>query len=285
MRVIILADTNNVEPFEIPRQLCEINGERIIDRIVRQVKDNKRRSIYITSHDERFDIAGTKRYEHDNSWNGEANNGIWLDAFPLDIIVEDTVILYGDCWYTDEAIKTMLSYKGTNNHFFCTNIRQFKSPYYFKKHDEPLGWYIGNAEAFKDAVNELKDLQKDAETVFASWQVFRYINGIDLYTHEYPEDGYTTINDGSTDVDNVQDIELIERSRKLYKVRAVKGYYDTVQGKQIEPKTEFVVPYIRMLELLGNNKKKVVVAEVIGDADSTEKGIGADTLREESEEE
>lgn len=274
MRVIILADSNNTQPFEVPRQLYVINGERLIDRTVRQVKENKKRSIYITSHDERFDIAGTKRYEHDNTWKGEEENGIWLDAYPLDIIVDDTVILMGDVWYTDEAIKTILNYNGSDNRFFCTDIDKEKNPYYFKAHDEPLGWYIGNAEEFKTAVNELKEKQKDAEYVYSNWQVFRYLCGVNIDEHDLRavEGQFTAINDGSIDIDKVQDIELLERRTMRYRVRCVKGYYDILQKRQVMPKEEFIVPYVRMLELIGNNRAKTVVCEMVEelDADSTE---------------
>lgn len=263
MRVIILADTANTAPHTIPRQLYEINGEVLIERTIRQIKENKKKSIYITSHDKRFEFAGTKRYEHDNSWDGKKDNGIWLDAFPLDLIVNDTVILMGDVWYTDEAMKTILSYKGNDNHYFCTNIEQERSPYHFKPYDEPLAWYIGDAEAFKTAVTELKKLQKDAETVFINWHLFRYINGMDIDTHAFPESGYTAINDGSIDIDGIEDKERLERSRELYKVRCIKGYYDRSQKKQIMPKAEFIVPYFRMLELLGNNSAKTVVCEMV----------------------
>lgn len=263
MRVIILADTGNVEPFVLPRQLYEINGERVIDRIVRQVKDNKKRSIYITSHDERFDIEGTKRIEHANSWKGEENNGIWLDAFPRGYVTDSTVILFGDCWYTDEAIKTMVSYTGTDNHFFCTNIKQGKSPYYFKKHDEPLGWYIGNAQKFFEAVDELKEMQKTAEIPYCNWHLFRFMNGIDVNKHEYPECGYTAINDGSTDIDRVEDVEMITRLGKMFRMRCIKQYYDNCDKVERKIGAEWIVPYPRMLQLIGDNKARIVVAEIV----------------------
>lgn len=289
MRVIILADSDNKEPFVEPRQLYTVNGERIIDRIVRQVKACKKKSIYITSHDERFDIEGTKRYEHDNSWDGKKENGMWLDAFPLEIINDDTAILYGDCYYTDDAVRTIVGYKGIDNHFFCTEIDKYKSPYYFKQHDEPLGWYIGNAEAFKADVEALKKKQADAETIFHSWHLFRYINDMDIDVHSFPENGrgYTAINDGSCDVDNVEDVELIQRNGTLHRVRCIRPFYDIADRTDRLNGDEWEVPYVRMLELMGKNKARTVVCEYIGEVNgsSTEEGIGADTLREESEEE
>ena len=68
------------------------------------------------------------------------------------------------------------------------------------------------------------------------------------------------------------------------KVRAIKRFFDRAEGKQREVGEEWSVTAERAEELKGKNELSLCVVEEMN-ADSTEKGVGADTLREESEEE
>ena len=53
--------------FETPKQLTIINGERLVDRTIRLLKENGIDKIYVSSNDSRFDSCDAPRLEHNNT--------------------------------------------------------------------------------------------------------------------------------------------------------------------------------------------------------------------------
>ena len=81
MKYVILSDgTSN--SFKTPRQLIEINGEPLICRTIRLLKENEIEDIIVTSHNKRFDNLGAIRYEPKfNDWDYDKETGYWISAF------------------------------------------------------------------------------------------------------------------------------------------------------------------------------------------------------------
>ena len=122
MTYIILADSNNIHSFKTPRQLIEINGEKLIQRTIRLLKENGIKDIIVTSHDKRFDNLGAARYEPlFNDYKPKENEGYWLSAFPIELIDEPLTFLLGDVYYSENAIKTIVNTKTASILFFCTS--------------------------------------------------------------------------------------------------------------------------------------------------------------------
>lgn len=76
----------------------------------------------------------------------------------------------------------------------------------------------------------------------------------------------------------------MKKSEKV-KVKAIMRFFDIAEGKQRKKGDVWSVTADRLSELKGKNEFNLCVVEEMNNADSAEKGVGADTLREESEEE
>ena len=214
MKYIILADSKNTQPFEIPRQLTEINGEKLVERTVRLLKENGIEDILITAHDKRFDGLGAKRYEplynyyEHSPIDYKQNKGYWLNGFPIELLNEPICFVFGDVYFSEEAIKTIVETNTDSTLFFCTYNN--KNPLYIKHHDEPLAYKVVDYELFKNKIQEVKKLKDEGvccrEPVV--WELYRVIN--DQYVNEHKmTKNYVAINDISCDIDAIGDIKKL----------------------------------------------------------------------------
>lgn len=209
MKYIILACSND-KTFDIPRQLVEINGEKLVARTIRLLKENGVENIIITAKDERFDNLGATRYEPKiNTFDYIKRTGYWLDAFPFELMDEPVCFIWGDVYFSENAIKTIVETPTDNTLFFCTYNND--NPKYIKHHDEPLAYKVVDTDLFKEKINEVKRLKDEGvccrEPIV--WEVYRVINGIWVNEHRMTEN-YVAINDESCDIDSVEDVELLK---------------------------------------------------------------------------
>ena len=209
-KYIIMADSS--VGFETPRQLTEINGETLVARTVRLLKENGIKDIIITAHDKRFDNQGATRYEplHNDYIPGDAST-YWLNGYPIELLNEPVCFICGDVYFSEDAIKTIVETPTDSTLFFCTYNN--KSPLYIKHHDEPLAYKVVDYELFKQKIDETKAL-KDAGVCCREpvvWELYRVINGQYVNEHKMTKN-YVAINDISCDIDSYRDInELLLR--------------------------------------------------------------------------
>ena len=239
MKYIILANSND-KTFDIPRQLVEINGEPLVKRTIRLLKENNVNldDIIITAKDKRFDKLGVKRYEPINStYSYITGKGYWLDAFPFELMNEPVCFIWGDVYFSENAIKTIVETQTDSTLFFCTYNNT--SDMYIKNHDEPLAYKIVDTELFKEKVTEVKKL-KDEKVCCREpivWEVYRVINGIWVNEHKMT-DNYIAINDESCDIDSLDDIiKLKEKVENMIKVEVIEKFnfkdYDKIKDSLI----------------------------------------------------
>lgn len=96
----------------IPKQLIEIDGETLLRRTVRQVSQfDPNAEVIISSSDERHDTEGATRYVPER-------NVIELDRFVEELITNDTCFLYGDTYYSDDAIRIITHSSSQSVDFF-----------------------------------------------------------------------------------------------------------------------------------------------------------------------
>ena len=82
----------------IPKHLVEVDGETLLARTTRLLHEaDAEAQVVITAHDERYETQGA-RLHHPVQFELE------IDRFPLELLVEPTVFLYGDTFYTPEAV-------------------------------------------------------------------------------------------------------------------------------------------------------------------------------------
>ena len=196
--------------FEKHKALSVVNGEPLIERTIRLLKENGIEEYYISSNDDNFNKYGNVLH-HENSFkyeNGQCK-GYWVDAYyPTD---EPTIYLHGDVYYSEQAIKTILNLKPSVNTMLGN---QYALNENHDKVGEPFGWIIVDQEKFRNAINECKRLQDEGNIdrgYAISWELYEVLNGHDINDFIISEDTYLAIADETDDVDDPSQIEILNK--------------------------------------------------------------------------
>lgn len=200
------------EKFKTPKQLSVIKGERLADRTIRLLKENGIEEIYISSNNPMFDSCGVPRLEHENTYkciNG-IQSGYWLDAFYPFEDNEKVCYLCGDVYFKDEAIKTIVNYECNRNTLFGTGIAKNIE---HKNWGEPFAYKVIDNKEFKKGIADVKKLQDEGKTVRMPviWELYRYLNGLDVNIQQVLDETYICIDDGTIDIDDPEQIEKMNR--------------------------------------------------------------------------
>jgi choline kinase len=224
MRYVILAKGGH-EGFSKPRQLSVINGERLLDRTIRLLRENGIKDIIVTGN--YTDIDAKVIDPEENTYSYTTNKGYWLDAFN-GFLDKPTCFIWGDVYFSEAAIKTIVETKG--DMFFCSY--QNKDKRYIKKWDEPFSYKVENIELFKEHIERVKHLYDigyaDRNPII--WEVYRSIKGIDINEHKI-KDGITIINDITCDIDTPLDVEKIKFKLGVGEMVRVKARIDFSYSK------------------------------------------------------
>lgn len=200
--------------FETPKQLTVINEERLADRTVRLLKENGVKDIYISSNNPIFDSCGVPRLEHTNTYKQNEvgkEKGYWLDAY-YPVEDDEVCYLYGDVYYSEDAIKRIINYKSRKNTLFGTSAAKNK---YHQNWGEPFAYKVFNNKAFRKGIEEVKILQDKGmvKRMPVTWELYRYLNKLDINVQRVSDETYVCIDDDTMDVDSPQEAE--ELNKKL----------------------------------------------------------------------
>lgn len=202
MKYIIMCG-GTYKNWKVPRQLTPINGEPVIKRTIRLLKDAGVKDIAISSNDDRFGKFGVPILRHDNNFVGyETNGGCWADAFfPTE---EPACYLMGDVVFSPHAIDIIVGTETDGIEFFASAPPFHQN--YIKSWAEPFAFKVVNQGLFRLAINFIRK----NETLFCrkpiAWELWQVIKGTplnDIITN------YTVINDYTCDIDTPRDAELI----------------------------------------------------------------------------
>lgn len=199
------------EAWETPRQLTKINGEPIVMRTVRLLREAGARDIAISSNDMRFAAFGVPVLQHNNDLDvkkDRTSTGCWVSAFyPTD---EPACYIMGDVVFSPDAINTIVNRKTNSIRFFAS--RPPFHPSYIKQWAEPFAFKVTDQKRFRAAIDYVKANINSG--IFArhpiAWELWQVINGEDPRRINF--DNYTAINDYTCDVDRPEDAEQIERA-------------------------------------------------------------------------
>lgn len=186
MNYIILAGQSAIDP---PKQLLEVNGEVIIERTIRLLKENGVDPI-VCSSNPLFDKYG--RLDYDSS-------GIWINAFPP--IKEPTCFIFGDVYFSPEAIRTIVETDTDSIEFFAS-ASPF-APNYPKKWAEPFAFKVRDIEHFKWSIEAVKVNFDKFKRHPIAWELWQVIKGTPI---NHIITNYKVINDYSCDIDYPEDI-------------------------------------------------------------------------------
>lgn len=232
MKYIIMAG-GKYDEFKTPKQLLEINGEVIIERTIRLLRENGITDIAISTNNPVFEYLNVPILKHNNEFvcNGKyetkSSKYCWLNAYyPTK---EPCCYLHGDVYFSDNAIKTIVNAKVKNTMFFCTydETDAVRNPQNLKGR-EPFAYKVENQEVFRYGINKIMEMVDNGEFDESlpplSWTLYRFLNGYDVMRNAktyievnnifQSKGDYIVIDDYTTDIDNIDDIRLIEESLK-----------------------------------------------------------------------
>lgn len=204
MRYIIMCGGSYLK-WKTPRQLLPVDGEPIVARTIRLLREHGVMDIAISSGNDVFGQFGVPVLKHNNSYeaNGYDNiSGIWCDAF---FQTDDPVCyLFGDVIFSPDAIKTIVETRTEDIQFFAS-APPF-APEYPKQWAEPFALKVVNTGRLKKAIRAVK--QYDAQRRFRRkpimWELWSVITGGDLNSIDYHS--YVAINDYTCDIDDPEEV-------------------------------------------------------------------------------
>lgn len=227
----------NYAKFKTPKQLLKVNGEILVERTIRLLKENGIKDIAVSTNNPAFDYLDVEllhdknnQFEYFGANENKASKNSWLRAYyPIN---EPVCYLHGDVYFSNEAIKTIIDTKVKDTMFFCCADRQDISNKDIRNAGgrEPLAYKVENYKLFRKAVDELLQMIDDGKFKNAkcpplAWTVYKYINGLELsYNANWYGDwnnifnskgDYIIINDYTNDVDHERDIKKIEKYLKF----------------------------------------------------------------------
>lgn len=195
MKYIIMADGKGTRwnnYLNKPKHLIEINGEILIKRTIRLLNELSPTSqVIVTSHDERYDFEGSKRYE-------PKHNILEIDRFTEELIEDDICFLYGDTYYTDSAIKQIINAQ-TNDILFFGNEKSI------------VAILIKDSKLFKKHVDNVRKLFLENKIKNCKgWQVYQSFLNIEFDIKQIKEK-FIIIDEETTDYNTPDEYENTKR--------------------------------------------------------------------------
>lgn len=210
----ILMCGGDYDKFDTPKQLYKVNGERIVDRTIRLLKEYGIDKVYISSNNPLFDTCDAIRLENKKNTyrlTKYGNKGNWLDAYyPVE---EPVCYLYGDVYYSENAIETIVNHKSNKNILFGSEAAK---NVFHQNWGEPFAFKVNDYKTFFQGIKDVLVLKEkgliNREPV--SWELYRYLNGLDINIQRVLDDTYVVIEDGTIDIDSPDDIERLGKFKE-----------------------------------------------------------------------
>ncbi|MBE5905783.1 MAG: hypothetical protein E7277_03170 [Lachnospiraceae bacterium] len=195
MRYIIMADGkgNRWNNFhDMPKHFIKFGDETLLERTVRLIHEReKEATVYITSHDPRYEVKGATRYE-------PLNNVLEIDRFTEELIDDNVCFLYGDTFYSEEAMDFIVSTQVSDILFFG-NERSI------------VAIKVKDGRLFKQHVDYVRQLFTYGEIdTCKGWQVYQSFVGLP-YNKKQIGEKYIYIKDQTRDFNTPSDLKEEER--------------------------------------------------------------------------
>ena len=192
--------------WETPKQLSVINGEPIVARTIRLLKDAGVDDIAISSNNPVFEQFGVPVIHHDNPFKvSDTFEGMWVDGFyPTD---DPVCYIFGDVVFSPEAISKIVNTDTEDVEFFAS-APPF-SAQYFKPYAEPFAFKVRNTKHFRDSINRVRELKDQFGRHPIAWELWQVIKGTPINDIDFTN--YVAINDYTCDVDGKEDINRFNK--------------------------------------------------------------------------
>lgn len=150
-RFIIMADGKMTRwnNHLVPKHLLPVHGEPILLRTVRLVQARAPGAeVIITSHNPAYEVPGAVRYE-------PKSNSCEIDRFTWELIDDDVCFLYGDVYYTEQAIRQIAEMQAADLGFAGNDTEIFAV-------------VVGSGAYQKDCIRKLKE----RDPACRGWQLY-----------------------------------------------------------------------------------------------------------------
>lgn len=201
MIFVIMCGSNHGLIDGVPRQLVNINGERVVDRTIRLLRENGVEDIVISTTDKAFESCGVPIMEYKQD-----NPQIWVNCFPP--VDEPVCYIFGDVYFSPAAIKKIVETPTKSVEFFASSPPFAKE--YIKQWAEPFAFKVQNTRYFQECIERIKQLRSEGRfyrdpIAWEVWQVVKKtaINHIDYFN-------YVAINDYTCDIDTKDDVPKMQ---------------------------------------------------------------------------
>ena len=175
----------------VPKQLVEINGETLLKRTTRLLKENGIDNYIITGKDERFRKYGRLVTQ--------SHNDCEVDRF--EFFSEPVCYLYGDVYYSENAIKTIINAEVEDILFLGSQVEIFAVK-------------VEDLNLFYKHKNRVKRMYLNGEIGRCiGWEVYRSLHGIAFNEHIISS-RYKIIEDETDDIDYPEDYEKFKEKRE-----------------------------------------------------------------------
>lgn len=164
----------------VPKHLIKINGETLLGRTTRLLQEHGITNYIITSGDPRYKQYGPTAVQ--------THYDCEIDRFEESLIDGPVCYLYGDVYYTENAIETIIN----------TNTEDIL---FFGHEWEIFAIKIKNLDLFLTHKNKVKQLYLSGQiNRCIGWEIYRSLNNIPFNEHHIT-DKYIKILDGTDDID------------------------------------------------------------------------------------
>jgi len=161
MRYIIMADGRGKRWKNFTGQskhLIKIKHETLLERLVRQLRTfDEDCDILITAKDECHEVKGAIRHR-------PLNNKDEIDRFTAELINDQVCFLYGDTYYTDDALVGIIKTVGTKLLFFGDEKRI-------------IAVKVFDGSCMKKHVEAVKRVNPNGK----GWHLYQAYTGLELY--------------------------------------------------------------------------------------------------------
>jgi hypothetical protein len=193
----------------IPKHLIKIEGETLLERTVRLIKkySPKTEIIIVAKPDNRYVVAGSKIYNPnlaEQDWRKDTDK--FMSSANKWHKKGRTGVFYGDVWFSEEAMKKILGFKGDDWVMFG---RDTGSQYTGKSWGELfcLSFMPEHHKKVKDCLKILANFQKKGVLKrTGGWELYRIMINKEIGIQK-GEENWQTINDFTDDFDFPNDYD------------------------------------------------------------------------------
>ena len=190
------------------KHFIEIEGEMILDRAIRLVNKYKtgKTNIYVVGNDDRYERKGTTWYKPKlNPKNFDTDK--FLSSEELWNKKGRTVVLYGDVWFSEFAMQSIMEYQDKN---WLTFGRAADSSRTGKKYGECFAqsFYPKDIEKHKESLKIVRDLYKAKKIGrCGGWEQYRCMIGVPECPMHVIYGQFFDIDDFTDDFDSKEDYD------------------------------------------------------------------------------